>query len=45
MAIGGGVNIAENTKVKVQYRSVKTEVGSDYEETESDIKTEIITAF
>lgn len=44
MAIGGGVNIAENTKVKVQYRSVKSECGSS-ESTKSQIKTEIVTAF
>jgi len=45
MAIGGGYNLAENTKVKVQYRTVTGESGSDYERKSSDIKTEIITAF
>jgi len=44
MAIGGGINLAENTKVKVQYRSEKTEQGSS-ESTSSNIKTEIVTAF
>jgi len=48
MAIGGGINLAENTKVKVQYQSVKTDnldgVKGD-EKTESGVKAEIITAF
>jgi len=48
MVVCGGINIAENTKVKVQYRSVKTDNNGnvkDAEKTESGVKTEIVTAF
>ena len=48
MAVGGGYNLAENTKVKVQYQSVKTDNNGnskDAEETNSGVTAEIITAF
>ena len=50
MAIGGGYNLAENTKVKIQYRTVTVDNYCDMslsadEKKSSGIKTEIVTAF